>query len=182
MTFEFVVRLFHFSKAFLIVFATIAGSFCAEPINVEANTQQSVKEAQPQKRHIGISALNDCDGPTGVVGLHGGLHSDVAVHGDLALGLHGVGHGYAPAYGGGYLASGALLSPVGHVGGLGHLGSVGHIAGIGGSIGHLGAVVAAPHAGYISGGYAPHAPVLASSIVSHAPVVAPTVRHFFSMT
>lgn len=148
---------------------------------MEASTQQTIKdEAQPQKRHIGLGALSDCDGPSGVVaGLHAGLHSDVAVHGDLGLGLHG--HGYAPAYGSGYLGSGflgsgALLSPAGAIG---HIGTVGHVGAIGGHIGHiggLGAIVAAPQV--VSGGYAPHAPVLASSIVSHAPVVAPTVRNF----
>lgn len=157
---------------------------------MEANTAQSIKEAQPQKRHIGIGALNDCDGPSGVVGLHGGLHSDVGVHGDLALGLHGInGHGYAPGYGGGYLASGGILAaPVGHVGsighlgGIGHIGSIGHIGAVGGPIGGIGGIggsfgafVGAPQ--IVSGGYAPHAPVLASSIVSHAPVVAPTVRY-----
>lgn len=160
------------SKALFILFATIVGSFCAEPTSVEANTQQTIKdEAQPQKRHIGLGALSDCDGPSGVVaGLHAGIHSDVAVHSDLSLGLHG--HGYAPAYGSGYLGSGALLSPVGaigHIGGVGHIGTVGHV-------GSLGAFVAAPQV--VSGGYAPHAPVLASSIVSHAPVVSPTVRYF----
>lgn len=146
---------------------------------MEANTQQTIKdEPQPQKRQIGLGAFSDCDGPSGVVGgLHAGLHSDVAVHSDLGLGLHG--NGYAPSYGSGYLGSGALLSPVG---GIGHIGSVGHVEGIGGHIGghigshfgSLGAIIAAPHV--VSGGYAPHAPVLASSIVSHAPVISPTVR------
>lgn len=147
-------RLFVFLKAFLILFATIAGTFCIEPINVEANTKQTIKEAQPEKRSIGLSALNDCDGPLGDVGLHGGLQSGVAVHSDLALGLHGA--AYAPAYSGGYLASSGYLSQ---------------------SVGHVGAAVvgASP---VIAGGYAPHAPIFASSVVSHAPVLAhaPTVN------
>lgn len=152
------------------MFATIVSSFCADPVNVETSTLQSIKEAQPQKRHIGLSALSDCDGPAGVVGLHGGLHSDVAVHGDLDLGLHG--HGYAPGYAGGYAggyssgySSGYLSS-----GSYGHVGSVSSYGGLG-----LGGLVSSPHV--ISGGYAPHAPILASSIVSHAPiaVAAPAV-------
>lgn len=158
----FVICLFYFLKAFLILFATIVGSFCAEPNSVEASTQQSIKDAQPQKRHIGLSALSDCDGPTGVVGLHGGL----------GLGLHGLhGHGYAPSYGAGYIASGGLLSHVGHVGAIGHIGSVGHVAPIGG------AILSAPHV--VSTGYAPHAPIISSSIVSHAPVITPAVRYLF---
>lgn len=168
----------------MILFATIAGSFCNEPVNVESNTPQAIKEAdkeaQPQKRHV----ISDCDGPGGVVGLQGGFHGD-AIHGDLALGLHG--HSYAPSYSGGYLASGAIASHIGSLhGDVGHYGSVGHIghvSGLGGisglgSISGLGALVSAPNgfsSGYapngFSSGYAPHAPILASSVVSHAPVI-----------
>lgn len=185
-------------KAFSILFATIAGSFCVEPINVEATTQQSIKEAQPQKRSL--SGLNDCDGPGGIIGVHGGLHSDVSVHDDLALGLHG---SYAPSYApshassygggyfgsslasGGYLGSGSGLATSGYTGSslatsgiLGHIGSAGHV-------GTLGAVVGAPSvlAGGYSGGYAsayaPHAPISSSSIVSHGSVIAaPAVNYF----
>lgn len=169
----------------MILFATIAASFCAEPINVEVNNQQqSIKEAQPQKRGI----LSDCDGPV-PVGLHGGFSSDVALHGDLALGLHG--HGYAPSYSGGYASgysgsygsgySGSYLGSSGLLasGGILASGTVGHI----GHAGTLGAVLAAPPV--ISHGYAPHAPILASSVVS-APIysqppilAAPAVCTFF---
>lgn len=177
------VHFVYFLKGFVILFATIAGSLCAEPVNVEVNSQQTVKEAQPQKRAVGFS---DCDGPLGVVGLSGGFHGDVGVHGDLALGLHG--HGYAPAYsggyassyGGGYLAHGGLLSHVGSVG----VGSVGHLSSVG-SLAHVGSVGAIVGSSpFISAGYAPHAPVLSSSVVSspiisHAPILAhPPVCYF----
>lgn len=138
--------LFIFVKAFLILFATIIGSFCGEPTNVEVSTPLPANaEDQPQKRAI----FSDCDGP-----IVDGLHSDVAVHSDLAIGLHG--HSYAPSYSSGYLASGGY-------GALGHVGS-------------LGAAVVAPSP-LVSTGYAAHAPVYASSVVStpvvsHAPVIA----------
>lgn len=152
--------------------ATIAASFCAEPINVQVTKEQSINEAQPQKRAIGLSPLSDCDG-VGHVGLHGGFNSDLSLHGGLALGLpsHGYASSYAPGYSGGYLASGGILaSHAGQIGTLGHVGS-------------LGAVVASPSLlsqGYAHGyahGYAPHAPILASSVVSapilsHPPVFA----------
>lgn len=167
----FLIRLcFHFQKACLILFATIAASFCAEPINVEVNNQQqSIKDAQPQKRGI----LSDCDEPAHV-GLHGGFNSDLALSGDLALGgLHG--HGFAPSYSGGYASgySGGYASGYsgGYLGSSGLLASGGILAsGAVGHIGHagtLGAVLAAPP--LISHGYAPQAPILASSVVS-APV------------
>lgn len=186
----------------MILFATIAASFCAEPTNVEVNNQQqSIKDAQPQKRGI----LSDCDGPV-AVGLHGGFSSDVGLHGDLALGLHG--QGYAPSYSGGYAsgysggyasggyasggyasggyASGGYLGSSGLLasGGILASGAVGHIGHIG-HAGTLGAVLAAPS--LISHGYAPHAPILASSVVSspiysQPPVLAaPAVCTFFTI-
>lgn len=171
--------LFIFSKGFLIVFATIAGSFCAEPVNVEVSTPQSVKEAQPQKRAI----LNDCDGPLGLVG---GLQSDIGVSGDLALGLHGP--AYAPSYSSGYLASGGIspsyssgylasgaISPTyssGYLASSGVLGSLGHIGAVG-HVGSYGAVVAP--SSIISSGYAAQAPVLASSVYSSPVLSHPSV-------
>lgn len=141
----------------MILCATIVGSSCAQPdANVEVSTPTAVTENQPQKRAI----FSDCDSPAGLIG---GLHSDVAVHSDLALGPHG--QSYAPAYSDGYLASGGIF------GGVGTLGQVGS----------LGGVVASPS--LVSSGYAPHAPIIASSIysspvVSHAPVfAAPAVCH-----
>lgn len=120
-----------------------------------------VSDTQPQKRAI----LSDCD--SSITGLVGGLHSDLGVHSDLAIGLHGH-SSYAPAYSSGYLASGGIV----------------------GSVGHLGALVSsgyASHAPIISSGYASHAPLLASSvisspIVSHAPVIAaPAVYIHFNL-
>lgn len=156
--FFFLSKFVHRVKAFFIFFTTFVGSFCAEPATVEVSTSLPVTQAtenEQQKRSI----VSDCDGPI-VGGVLGGLHSDVAVHSDLGIGLHG--HGYAPSYSGGYLASHGI------VGGYGHLGAVG-------GYGHLGGVVAS--APLVSAGYAPHAQVLASSVistpvVSHAPVIA----------
>lgn len=151
------------------MFVTIAGSFCAEPVNVEVNTAKSVKEAQHQKRSI----LSDCDGPIGGIGAIGGIHSDIGLSGDLALGsgyasgyASGYTSGYSPSYSGGYLASSGILGSVGH-------------------IGAVGAAVVAPSpiisSGYASG-YAAHAPVYASSVIAApAPVVAaPAVCHSLS--
>lgn len=150
--------IFFSEKAFLILFTTIVGSFCAEPANVEVSTPLPVDaENQPQKRFV-----SDCDGP-----IVGGLHSDVAVHSDLDIGLHGH-SSYAPSYSSGYLASS---------GGYSGYGALGHVGALGA------AVVASPS--LVSTGYAPHAPVYASSVistpvVSHAPVIAaPAVSHFF---
>lgn len=151
----------------MILFTTIVASFCAEPVNIEVSTAlPAATENQQQKRAI----FSDCDGPiAGVVA--GGLHSDVAVHSDLAIGLHGP--SYAPSYSSGYAGySGGYSS--------GYLAS-GGIVGAVGSLGHVGGVVASPP--LVSTGYAPHAPVFASSvisspIVSHASVIAaPAVRH-----
>lgn len=156
------LHLVYLAKAFLIFATTIVGAFCAEPANVEVSTATPVAaENEPQKRSI----VSDCDGPL-VGGLVDGLHSDVHVHSDLGIGLHG--HGYAPGYStgysGGYLASSGVVGAVG----LGHVGTVGHVGG---------AVVASSPGYAVSTGYAPHAPVLASSVysapvVSHAPVIA----------
>lgn len=163
---------FFIRKAFLILFATIAGSFCAEPVNVEVSTQQPVKDdAQPQKRAL----LSDCDGP-----ILGGLHSDVAVHSDLGLG-HG--YGYAPSYSTGYSGGYSTGYSSGYSGSyLGTSGLIGGISSIG-AVGHVGAVVA-PHV--VSAGYAAHAPVIASSVIStpvvaHQPVIAaPAVRYILN--
>lgn len=156
------------------MFATIAGLLCDEPVNVESSTPQAIKETNPQKRHV----ISDCDGPGGLIGLHGGLSGEL-IHGGLGLGLHG--HGYAPSYSSGYLASGGIASSIGHYGSsaqFGHYGSsgsIGHLGSIGGHIGGLGAIISSPHV--ISGGYAPHAPIFGSSVISQAPIAiaAPTV-------
>lgn len=166
----------------MILFTTIVASFCAEPVNIEVSTAlPAATENQQQKRAI----FSDCDGPiAGVVA--GGLHSDVAVHSDLAIGLHGP--SYAPSYSSGYAgysggySGGYAGGYAGYSGGYssGYLAS-GGIVGAVGSLGHVGGVVASPP--IVSTGYAPHAPVFASSvisspIVSHASVIAaPAVRH-----
>lgn len=159
----------------MIFFTTIVGSFCSEPAKVEVSTALPATENDQQKRSI----VSDCDGPI-VGGLVDGLHSDVGVHSDLALGVHGHGYaGYAPGYStgysSGYLASGGVVG----VGGLGHLGG----AVVAASPGYATSSGYASSSGYaLSTGYAPHAPVLASSVisspvVSHAPVIAaPAVR------
>lgn len=171
---------------------------------MEATTQQSNKEAQPQKRSL--SALHDCDGPGGVIGVHGGLHSDVSVHDDLALGLHGsyapsYAPSYASSYGGGYLGSslasggylgsssatgsylGSGLATSGYAGSslatsgiLGHIGSAGHVDTFGAVVGAP-SVLAGGYSGGYASGYAPHAPISSSSIVSHGSVItAPSVN------
>lgn len=152
--------IFSKKKGFFILFATIVGSFCAEPANIEVNTPKSVKEAQHQKR----SLLNDCDGPLGVVG---GLHSDIGLSGDLGLGTgyasgytSGYASGYSPSYSGGYLASSGIVGSVGHVGAVGAVGAV--VA--------PSSIYSSGYAGYA--GYAAHAPVIASSVIA-----APAVRH-----
>lgn len=141
----------------MIFFATIVGSFCTEPATVEVSTPAAATENEQQKRSI----VSDCDGPIVSGGVIGGLHSDLGVHSDLAIGLHG--HGYASGFSSGYLGSGGIIGGVSSVGSYGSLGHLG------------GAVVASPS--LVSAGYAPHAPVLASSVysspvVSHAPVYA----------
>lgn len=158
----------------MIFVATIVGSFCAEQANVEVSTAlpvAPVAESEQQKRSI----VSDCDGPI-IGGAIGGLHSDVAVHSDLALGVHGHGYasGYAPGYSsgysGGYLGSGGVVGLSG-LGGYGQVAALGHVGG---------SVLASSHSshGYaLSHGYASAAPVLASSVystpvVSHAPVIA----------
>lgn len=146
----------YFLKGFLVLWVTIVGTFCTEPVTVETSTQQSIQEAQPKKRAI----LNDCDGPL-IGGVVGGLHSDY-VHSDLTLGLNAP--AYAPGYSSGYLGSSGIL------GGVGSFGSVGSII---------------PSSPIISAGYASHAPVISSSVVSapiisHPPIIAaaPVRIHF----